>query len=87
MRDNFSTINATRQRMTAISDAERISEIARLASSYQAQGLTRTHALAMAENLDPNGYRAEVTLTPDQGEQLGFTPVPEAICHEELPRG
>lgn len=87
MRDNYSAINTTRQNEIANSAAQQISDIARLASSYQAEGLTRTQALAMAENAHPKGYRADVVLSPEQGARLGFKQAEDAEVQSNAPRG
>lgn len=88
MRDNYDAINSTRQKALNNAESQRISEIVRLANGYQAQGLTRTQALQLAERGDPEGFRSEVNLTIEQGAALGFRPAEEDAAEEaSAPRG
>lgn len=53
MKPNYSAIDTTRKAMLDNRDAQRISEVARVATDLQRQGMTRTEALKTAERMIP----------------------------------
>jgi len=53
MKPNYSAINATRKTMLDNRETQRTSEVARMATDLQRQGMTRTEALKTAERMIP----------------------------------
>jgi hypothetical protein len=54
MKPNYQAINANREKARRRAAAHRISEVARIATQYQQQGVaTRTEALRLAERIVP----------------------------------
>ena len=53
VKPNYSAINATRKAMLDNREAQRTSEVARVATDLQRQGMTRTEALKTAERMIP----------------------------------
>jgi len=51
---NYQAINATRQHAQARAEIQRSSEIARMANELQKQGLTRTEALRLLDQVVPH---------------------------------
>lgn len=58
MKIDAQTIQVNRRRVLAQADAQRISEVSRIAAQYQRQhGLSRTEALRQAEQVVPHGVK------------------------------
>lgn len=53
MKPNYNAINTTRKVMLDKREAQRTSEVARVATDLQRQGMTRTEALKTAERMIP----------------------------------
>ena len=53
MKPNYNAINATRKVMLDNRETQRTSEVARVATDLQRQGMTRTEALKTAERMIP----------------------------------
>ena len=53
MKHDYNAINAARKAMLDNHNAQRISEVARMANNLQLQGMTRTEALKTAERMIP----------------------------------
>lgn len=53
MKSSYNAINANRRKALDNAETQRISEVARLATQYQQQGLNRTEALKTAERIVP----------------------------------
>ena len=51
MKHNYDAINANRKAMLDNRESQRTSEVARIASELQKQGMTRTEALKTAERM------------------------------------
>jgi len=53
MKPNYNSINANRKVMLDKRETQRTSEVARIATDLQRQGMTRTEALKTAERMIP----------------------------------
>ena len=53
MKHNYDAINTNRKAMLDNRESQRTSEVARIASDLQKQGMTRTEALKTAERMIP----------------------------------